>query len=85
MSAGHFPGCHPEDAQASERGKYQGGQPEDCWHCGTPTSQGCNCLECSGDSADYIPTTAIFHCRACGRYWAYMSLRVTTLTFGAES
>lgn len=86
MSAEHFPGCHPEDAEdIREDHTYEGGQPENCWHCGTPTPQGCSCLDCY-DAADYVPPTAIFHCPTCKRWWAYMTgLNITTITFGAES
>jgi hypothetical protein len=80
----HFPGCHPEDAEgAREAGGAPAGQEtEDCWHCGTPTPRGCYCLECQ-DEADYIPTTATYHCPVCKRWWAWMMPRITTIAFDA--
>jgi hypothetical protein len=83
-AAEHFRGCHPEDAQAPETPDgYEPQETEDCWHCGTPTPRGCSCAEC-WESADYVPPTAIYHCPACGRWWAYMTgLNITTIEFGS--
>jgi hypothetical protein len=88
----HFPGCHPEDARAPDspplgRGVpgYQPQETEACWHCGTPTSHGCGCSEC-WENADYVPPSAAYHCRTCGRWWAWMTgLNITTITFGEEA
>lgn len=79
----HFPGCHPEDAEAPDTPGHKpvAGQPENCWHCGTETPQGCHCPDCL-DNADYIPPTAVYHCPLCKRWWAYMIPRITTITFG---
>lgn len=85
--ASHFPGCHPEDAEDPRGDKPAGeiGSTEDCWHCGTPTTRGCDCADC-WDASDYVPPTAIYHCPVCKRWWAYMTgLNLTTITFGAES
>jgi hypothetical protein len=84
--AEHFDGCHPEDDKDPRETPegHQSGGIEDCWHCGTPTKQGCGCFDCY-DAADYIPPTAIYHCPTCKRWWAYMTgLNITTITFGAE-
>lgn len=73
----HWKGCHPEDAKSP--GTPDGWQPsdsEDCWHCGTPTSKGCDCSVCLRDDDD-VPATAVYHCPTCGRWWAYMSFPVT--------
>ena len=81
---GHFPGCHPEDAEAArdDSDAPKGLDTENCWHCGTPTSRGCHCDDCI-DASDYIPPAAIYHCPTCGRWWAYMTgLNITTITFG---
>ena len=51
LNLGHFPGCHPEDAEATQEGTWQGGEPENCWHCGTPTPQGCHCADCDVDAS----------------------------------
>jgi hypothetical protein len=78
--AEHFPGCHPEDAEDRQK-KPLGelGGVEDCWHCGTPTSRGCNCADC-WDGADYVPPSAIYHCPTCKRWWAWMTgLNITTI------
>jgi len=85
--AEHFPGCHPEHAE--DRREVPPAAIEDtepCWHCGTPTTRGeCRCPDC-WDSADHIPVSAIYHCRTCGRWWAWMTgLNITTITFGDES
>jgi hypothetical protein len=81
----HFPGCHPEHAEGRREapiGEIQ--DTGDCWHCGTPTSRGCNCLECY-DNAGYVPPTAVYHCKTCGRWWAWMTgLNITTITFGTR-
>ena len=76
MSAGdgaeHYRGCHPEDQRDPRPAPDKPGNPEPCWHCGTPTAHGCWCPECQ-DQAGYIPCRAVFHCPACGRWWAYMT------------
>jgi len=82
--ADHFPGCHPEDDESTRKpnaGEIQ--DTEGCWHCGTPTTRGdCNCAECR-ENAGYVPPSAVYHCRTCGRWWAWMTgLNVTTITFG---
>jgi hypothetical protein len=79
----HFPGCHPEHEEGTSPGHgYQPAETEECWHCGTPTPRGCNCSEC-WENSDYIPPTAAYHCKTCGRWWAWMTgLNVTTITFG---
>ena len=57
---------------------------EECWHCGTPTPRGCGCFDCY-DNAGYIPPAAAYHCKTCGRWWAWMTgLNITTITFGEE-
>ena len=84
--SGHFPGCHPEDAEDPREVPegYQPGDVEECWHCGTPARRGaCRCADCLG--GDYIPPGAMYHCPACKRWWAWMTgLNITTITFGAE-
>jgi hypothetical protein len=84
VAASHFPGCHPEDAEDPRPSKPadQIQDVEDCWHCGTPTTRGaCRCRDTCND--DDIPMTAIYHCPACKRWWAYMTgLNITTITFG---
>jgi hypothetical protein len=84
---GHFPGCHPEDAQGT-RELPEGEQIKDtepCWHCGTATTRGaCRCAGCLYD--DYIPQQAVYHCPVCKRWWAWMTgLSVTAITFGEEA
>ena len=83
QSAGHFPGCHPEDAEdLREVPKgYKPQETEDCWHCGTPASRGCNCADC-WEGADYVPPSAVYHCPVCGRWWAWMTPVITEITFG---
>jgi hypothetical protein len=77
---GHFPGCHPEDAEAPETPGHKPQETEDCWHCGTPTPHGCGCLACV-DAFD-LPGVS-YHCPTCRRWWAYMTgLNITTITFG---
>jgi hypothetical protein len=81
--SGHFPGCHPEHAR-DERDPDKlpdPGEVQDCWHCGTPTPQGCTCLDCL-DGDDYVPHTAIYHCPTCKRWWATMRPVITKITFG---
>jgi hypothetical protein len=80
-AAAHFPGCHPEDAEAPETPGHQQQETEECWHCGTPVTRGCNCTAC-WDSADDVPPGAVYHCQTCRRWWAYMHLNVTRITFG---
>jgi len=79
----HFPGCHPEDDEDT-RDQPDGYQPqdtEDCWHCGTPTPRGCRCWDC----LDVDDTgRGMYHCPVCRRWWGYMTLRVTKITFGDE-
>lgn len=79
----HFWGCHPEDgasAREAPSDAAKAGEPEPCWHCTTMTSRGCLCDDCVTDS-DVIPPTAMYHCPTCGRWWAYMQPRITTLIF----
>jgi hypothetical protein len=82
MGVQHFEGCHPEDERSADT--PDGHVPQDteqCWHCGTSTDQGCYCLECAQQS-HYIPAGAVYHCKRCGRWWAYMTgINVTTITF----
>lgn len=84
MTREHFPGCHPEHANAD---RQPAGTPpaetENCWHCGTPTTRGCNCVDC-WEGADYVPPGAVYHCLLCKRWWAYMTPRITKITFGEE-
>jgi hypothetical protein len=79
----HFPGCHPEDAEGRREaaiGEIQ--DTENCWHCGTPAPRGCDCFEC-WENSDYVPQSAVYHCKTCGRWWAWMTgLNITTITFG---
>jgi hypothetical protein len=86
QSSEHFKGCHPDDGEAPDKAEgHEPAQTEDCWHCATPTPRGCTCPTCWEDQ-DNIPPEAVYHCVLCGRYWAYMYLRVTTLAFpGRES
>jgi hypothetical protein len=80
----HFPGCHPEDAEDTREvpAGYQPQETEDCWHCGTPVMRGCDCADC-WEGADYVPPTAVYHCPACGRWWAWMTPVIMQITFGA--
>jgi hypothetical protein len=79
----HFPGCHPEHAEGDREPDRlpEPGEAQDCWHCGTPTPQGCHCVECL-DGADYIPPEYAYHCPVCKRWWATMMPVITTITFG---
>jgi hypothetical protein len=82
--SGHFPGCHPEDAEdRRELPAWQRQYTEDCWHCGTPVQRGaCFCRDCREDAR--IPQAAVYHCPACKRRWSWMTgLNITTITFGA--
>ena len=83
-NAGHFPGCHPEDAEdpRGDKPREEIEDAEPCWHCGTLTARGdCGCADC-WDGADYIPPSAVYHCPACKRWWAYMTgINVTEITF----
>lgn len=80
-TAEHFPGCHPEDAEApASSGPAQRGAPEGCWHCGTITSMGCDCRDCY-EGGDDVPPEAAYHCPTCKRWWSYMSLNVTTISW----
>jgi hypothetical protein len=80
----HYRGCHPEHEQGDQPANHQAQEVEPCWHCGTPTPHGCNCIECR-NNAEYIPPAAVYHCPLCGRWWAWMTgLNITTLTFGAR-
>lgn len=77
----HFKGCHPEDEHSPHEVKgYEHREVEACWHCQTSTTRGCNCYEC-WDNADDVPPDVVFHCPTCGRWWAYMWPRITTITF----
>lgn len=81
----HFIGCHPRDGKAPATPEgYEPRETEACWHCGTPTSRGCGCGDCE-DAADVMPPTAVYHCRRCGRWWSYMRLNVTKITFGEKT
>ena len=76
----HFPGCHPEDSEAPL--PVEGALPQDsepCWHCATDTPRGCICALC-WESADEVPPTCMYHCMVCNRYWAWLTLRITTFT-----
>jgi hypothetical protein len=83
----HFKGCHPDDEQKApknERPLSEIPDTEECWHCRTLTTRGvCNCADC-WEGADYVPPSAVYHCRTCGRWWAYMTPRITTITFNRE-
>jgi hypothetical protein len=81
--AEHFPGCHPEHANADRQsaGGHQPQETEACWHCGTPTTRGCSCADC-WEGADYVPPSAVYHCPTCGRWWAWMTPVITELKFG---
>lgn len=78
----HFAGCHPEDDHALEKSEGHTPQQEEaCWHCGTPTVHGCDCVDC-WNNAELVPPDCVYHCLCCGRWWAYMTgINVTTLTF----
>jgi predicted amidophosphoribosyltransferase len=81
---GHFLHCHPEDSKAPPAPEgYQPSKTENCWHCGTPVKRGCHCPVCL-DAADDIPPEVTYHCPVCGRWWAYMTLRIMELIFGKE-
>jgi hypothetical protein len=84
MAGGHFPGCHPEHERDERQPDKlpEPGEVQDCWHCGTPTPQGCHCSDCI-EGGDYIPPDYSCHCPACRRWWATMVPRITTITFGA--
>ncbi len=80
----HFPGCHLEDAEdprETPKG-YQPQETEDCWHCGTPTTRGCNCESCL-DFSDGI-LNVVHHCPVCRRWWAWMTLNIAKITFGPD-
>lgn len=83
----HFRGCHP-DHERDDSPKEEGYQPQDteaCWHCGTPTVRGeCGCYEC-WESADDVPPESVYHCRTCGRWWAWMHPRITTIVFNGPA
>ena len=85
--AAHFPDCHPEDSEDPRPSKPadQIQDVEPCWHCGTPTERGsCRCWDGPCDD-EYIPQSAIYHCKTCGRWWAYMTgLNIITIEFGAK-
>lgn len=77
----HFKGCHPEHEHSPRNATPPDPQEaEECWHCATPTTRGCDCYEC-WDSADDVPPDAVYHCSTCGRWWAYMQPRITTIVF----
>ena len=80
VSETHFPRCHPEHNEAGDPPEgYQPQETENCWHCETPTTRGCNCDRCL-DFTDGIPNV-VYHCSTCRRYWAQMRLRVTDIKF----
>jgi len=75
-TARHFKNCHPEDSQGPPAPVgYKPTDPENCWHCDTPTVRACYCDNCL-DGADDIPPEMVYHCRTCGRWWSYMYLRI---------
>jgi len=78
----HFRGCHPEhEHDSGSRPGYEPQETEACWHCDTPTVRGeCGCYEC-WESADDVPPESVYHCRTCGRWWAWMHPRITTIVF----
>lgn len=79
----HFTGCHPDDTEAPRDSTPDPQQVEECWHCHTPTTRGiCGCAEC-WESVDDVPPEAVYHCATCGRWWAYMYPRITSITFNA--
>lgn len=82
MTEQHFKGCHPEDEHSPRTPPPDYGQEvEACWHCGTLTTRGeCGCYEC-WESADDVPPDVVYHCPTCGRWWAYMMPRITTIVF----
>lgn len=78
----HFIGCHPEHEHGDRQpASHAGGEPENCWHCGTLTPRGCHCPDCL-DGMDYVPPDASYHCPTCGRWWAWMTPVITEITFG---
>lgn len=80
----HFLNCHPEDARAPETVEgYRPTDTEACWHCGTLAKRGCYCPKCM-DTADDVPPEMVYHCPVCGRWWAYMYLRVIEMILGRE-
>lgn len=80
VSETHFPRCHPEHNEAGDPPEgYQPQETENCWHCETPTTRGCNCDWCL-DFTDGVPNV-VYHCPTCRRYWAQMRLRVTDIKF----
>lgn len=78
----HFNGCHPEHEHGPDTPNgYVPQDTEPCWHCSTMTEQGCYCLECAVND-QYVPSGSAYHCRRCGRWWAYMTgVNITTITF----
>lgn len=82
----HFKGCHPEDkvAPAEAPEGYRPTETEDCWHCKTPTKRGCYCSDCL-DSDEDVPADMIYHCPLCGRWWAYMYIRMIEMILGRET
>lgn len=73
ISTDHFLGCHQEDDKAPDHPDGHIAQDtEQCWHCHTPTDMGCYCLGCFAD-AQYIQPGSVYHCKLCGRWWAYVS------------
>jgi len=77
----HYIDCHPEDDHGPDAPEgYEPQYTEQCWHCATSTDMGCYCLDCV-DNAHLIPPGNVYHCRRCGRWWAYMTgLNITTIT-----
>jgi hypothetical protein len=38
------------------------------------------------ENAGYVPPSAAYHCKTCGRWWAWMTgLNITEITFGADA
>ena len=79
----HFPGCHPEDAEGRAKPpQARSRTPRTAGTAAPRRRAGCGCFECY-DNAGYVPPTAAYHCRTCGRWWAWMTgLNITTITFG---
>lgn len=77
----HFPGCHPDDDEAPTPPEgYLPMESEPCWHCAAVVPRSCFCSDCLEHDAD-VPASCTYHCRACNRWWAWMTLKVTTLRF----
>lgn len=85
MLDAHFPGCHPEHDRDDRETPEPANGTDECWHCKTPTTRGaCRCADCY-EGADDIPVEAVYHCPLCKRWWAFMRLNITKITFGEVS